>query len=186
MSGLIYKLVSDETTDIYIGKTIDTLPRVLSTYKSKYKSHLKTKDHYMECFQLIKYSDVQIKLIEEVDFNAEYLANIGNTDLILRMKHQYWLDNLEHVKQKAAISTIEERTLYKRDHYHMNKTSNLNSNVEKEINRLQKAKYMCSCMGVTSEFHIPIHEISLQHQSFIVTLKEIGMDINIEYTLILE
>ena len=59
--GKIYKLTSEETTDVYYGSTKISLKRRLQMHKANYKH----KDHHRESSKLVKYSDCKIELVEE-------------------------------------------------------------------------------------------------------------------------
>jgi hypothetical protein len=63
--GKIYKLYSPTHTKFYIGSTIATLGTRLSQHKYDYKKYLDGKYHYVSSFEICKYKDVDIQLIEK-------------------------------------------------------------------------------------------------------------------------
>ena len=86
--GRIYKLVSDETDDIYIGSTIQTLERRESGHTWDYKRYGEGKQHYMSSYKVVKYRDMRIELIFEGEFESvkemhqlegEYIRNTANS-----------------------------------------------------------------------------------------------------------
>jgi hypothetical protein len=64
--GRIYKIVSDQTDDVYIGSTCVPLCRRLANHKSDYKSYLNGKSNYITSYDVIKHGDSKIYLIEEI------------------------------------------------------------------------------------------------------------------------
>ena len=53
--GKIYKLISNQTDDIYYGSTIEkTLSNRLGGHRSQYKLWLNNKSNYVTSFEIIK------------------------------------------------------------------------------------------------------------------------------------
>jgi len=63
--GKIYCLRSHQTGDIYIGSTCQPLPKRKGDHRGKYKLWKNGKYHYVASFELIKYDDCYIELLEE-------------------------------------------------------------------------------------------------------------------------
>jgi ribosomal protein L28 len=62
----IYKIVSNQTNKIYIGSTTDkNLDHYLATYRAKYKRYLNKEFSYVSAFDILKYDDAYIILIED-------------------------------------------------------------------------------------------------------------------------
>ena len=72
MKGYIYKLTSEQTQDVYIGSTTQSLKKRLKDHRSDYKGQLNN----MTSFKLMKYPDVKIELIEEVEFDERNKLNL--------------------------------------------------------------------------------------------------------------
>lgn len=73
--GKIYKLVSSKTDKIYIGSTTRKyLNSRLSCHKYDYECYTnKTRNkHYMTSFEIVKYDDCRIEVIEEITFDHKY------------------------------------------------------------------------------------------------------------------
>jgi len=70
-NGKIYCIWSYETDEIYIGSTCRTLKRRLQSHKSSYRGFLKkTKhSHYTSSYEILKYDNVEIGIIEEYPCN---------------------------------------------------------------------------------------------------------------------
>ena len=63
--GKIYKLVSNYTKKIYIGSTCQPLHQRKGGHKCAYNMYINGKRHYQTSFDLIKWGDVDIVLLEE-------------------------------------------------------------------------------------------------------------------------
>ena len=66
MNGKIYAIKSNQTDKVYIGSTIRPLNRRLDGHKSDYKSYLNDKFSYVTSFEIVKFEDCFIELLEEV------------------------------------------------------------------------------------------------------------------------
>lgn len=118
--GIIYSIRSYQTPDIYIGSTIDTLPRRIYQHKTNYKGFQNGKGSYIYSFEIIKYDDCYIELIESYPCKSKSELHrregeiIRNTDCINknipgRSKSEYYQDNKAHI--------LEDKKLY----YEVNK-----------------------------------------------------------------
>ena len=68
LQGKIYSIKSKQVGDIYVGSTCDTLKGRFSKHKSSYKKYLTDGKKYVCAFEILKYSDAYIELIE--DYNC--------------------------------------------------------------------------------------------------------------------
>ena len=115
--GKIYKLVSNETTDIYIGSTTQPLSKRLGNHKSSFHAFMKTetgdnRNKFMSSFHLVKYEDCQIILIESYECNSR--------DELVR-RERYYIDTLDCVnkqfknKNKSTLEAVDEKKQFKDD-----------------------------------------------------------------------
>jgi hypothetical protein len=65
--GNIYKIVSDSTDKIYIGSTVKSLEERLEEHENDYELwfNKEFKSGYISSFEILKYGDYKIILIEE-------------------------------------------------------------------------------------------------------------------------
>ena len=63
--GKIYMLISEQTSDIYIGSTVQKLSDRFDDHKKDYKLWLNKKQHYITSYELCKYDDCKIHHIED-------------------------------------------------------------------------------------------------------------------------
>lgn len=97
--GKIYKLVSNETDKIYIGSTCQPLAKRKGEHKRHYNYYLKEKHHYITSFELIKYDDCDIVLIEE--------CPCENKDQ-LHKRERYFIESLDCVNKFIPARTQKE------------------------------------------------------------------------------
>src|SRR5271156_6832462 len=80
----IYKLVSDLTEDKYFGSTVQSLSARKNCHKTKYDCFVKGKHHYTTAFEVTKYPDFQIILVENFPCN-----NVEE----LRARERWYIEN---------------------------------------------------------------------------------------------
>ena len=125
----IYKIQSSKTNMIYIGSTTQTLPQRLSKHVGNYKDYLRNEKGYMTSFDILKFEDYYISLIEECNFNNrqqlfKYEGEIirQNINIVVnkvingRTLQEYRNDNKDIIKQKKEI--------YNEIHKEINKEKN--------------------------------------------------------------
>lgn len=113
-NGKIYKLVSDHTNDIYIGSTTKSLRERKAGHNTSYRSYINdsTKSRYLTSFELLKYDDCQIVLIEKYPC-------VDRIELYAR--ERYYIDNTKNTVNKiipfrSAEETKEKVKLYQQSH----------------------------------------------------------------------
>jgi len=80
MKGKIYILRSHQTEEVYYGSTIQKyLSSRLASHNAKYKKYVKGEYEYVSSFDIIKYPDAYIELVEEIDYEnrAELTSKEG-------------------------------------------------------------------------------------------------------------
>jgi len=135
-NGKIYALRSNKTDEIYIGSTAENrLSDRMSNHRRDYKNYLLEKRNYITCFEILKYDDCYIELIEEcpcknrmelerregqVQREMECVNKIiagrtqkeyydDNKDKILEQKKQYHTDNIDKIKERRKKDYIDNR-----------------------------------------------------------------------------
>jgi hypothetical protein len=102
----IYKIISNQTDDIYIGSTTkEYLSQRMTAHKYEYKQYsLGKRKLYYSSFELLKYDDVKIVLLEAYPD--------CKTKDELRKYEQEWLDKLECINKIKAYTTDEQKKNY--------------------------------------------------------------------------
>ena len=105
-NGKIYKLVSDQTNEIYIGSTTVSLNIRIRRHNDHYSYYLnnnKLKRDYISSFEIIKYGDCRIVLIENYSCNSR-------EELLLR--ERYYYETVKCVNIRIPKLTEEELSGY--------------------------------------------------------------------------
>ena len=178
--GKIYKLVSNETDDVYIGSTCDSLSKRLSGHRADYKRWLNDLYNYVSSFEIVKYSDCKIILIEEFSCkNKDQLHRrereyIENTVCINRRKRVITTEDerreLHNKHQKEYSSSHKELISIKNNEYYENNKEQLNvkRRVYYDNNKEQlKEKFTCDCSGKYTRINKSVHDKTIMHKNYI-------------------
>ena len=65
-NGKLYKIVSNDSTDIYVGSTCEKLSTRLAHHRGDYQKYLKGNKHFITAYELLKQPHYEIILIENV------------------------------------------------------------------------------------------------------------------------
>ena len=147
----IYKLSSIETSNVYVGLTTNTLSRRLAQHKCDYKRYIETNYHYLTSFEICKYADVKIELIEETDnktrerFHVENTENCINHDIPTRSFDEYQETNKEYLLKKRK------------------EWREKNKDILREKARARVKEVTCECGTVTTTKHLKRHMESQKH-----------------------
>ena len=136
--GKIYKIISNQTNLVYYGSTIEeVLTNRLSGHRQQYKSWLNGKHDYVTSFEIVKYQDCKIILVESypcktvyeltareqyyIDNNTCVNKNKANTGLNRKdYIKQYQIEHMDELKAKKKEyynNHIDEITQYKKEYY---------------------------------------------------------------------
>ena len=159
-NGKIYAIRSYQTDMIYIGSTCSPLNKRMWDHRAKYKQYLKKKYKYITSFEILKYGDAYIELIQEIScknilelrkWEGNYIRNMNcvNKYIPQRTKEEYYKDNKENIK----------KTSY--NNYHNNK----------ELISLKNKKTMdCICGSTFRRVAKARHNKSLKHRTYMFNL----------------
>jgi hypothetical protein len=107
--GRIYKIVSSECDDCYIGSTTKQVIDCFRVHKCGYNAYLAGNYKYDSSFEVLKFADASIELIHEglfdsrqdlAQFEGEIIRttpNAINKNMAGRSVKQYQQDNLEQI-----------------------------------------------------------------------------------------
>ena len=118
--GKIYKIISPSCDSVYIGSTTSPLIKRLWEHRGDLNAFLKGKKNYRTSFEIIKYEDAKIELIEVYPCNSRkeldsregfFIKNTKciNSSIAGRNKAEYYQDNKLRICEK------------KRDYHNKNK-----------------------------------------------------------------
>ena len=132
-NGKIYTIRSDSTDKYYIGSTTQPLSKRLSKHKEHYKIYLNGKYHNITSFEIVKYDDCYIELLEaypckskdELTKREGELIRLHKNDIVnkrieQRTYKQYRQDNKEKIaeqKKQYRQDNKEEIAEHKKQYY---------------------------------------------------------------------
>ena len=113
-NGKIYKIESDQTDKVYIGSTTQRLSQRMAKHRDKYKIYLKGNYHFVTSFDILKFGDAKIFLIENYpcsnkeELEARERHYIKTTNCVNkcqpgRTDKEYYEDNKEKIKEKKKV-----------------------------------------------------------------------------------
>lgn len=155
--GKIYKIVSFETDDIYIGSTIQPLSKRMTTHRSQYKAYVEGAEYCCSSKYILEQDPfARIVLIKNFscnskdELNAEELVIIQATDCVNRKKGQtadpdYYRDHAKSNYDKKREEILAKRCeKYKANSYDILRSKvvrNLNSGATKKPSKASLQKY---------------------------------------------
>lgn len=98
--GKVYKITSDNTTDVYIGSTTKELSQRLSGHKNAYKRFADNKTNYCLSFELVKHAHFEITLVEAV--------NVETKEELLKREGFHSMNTPNCINKKIAGRTMKE------------------------------------------------------------------------------
>ncbi len=148
--GKIYKLISNSTNDVYYGSTTQQyLCQRIAGHKYDYKKWKEGKQHYCSSYEIIKYNDVQIILIENYPCN--------NKDELSKREGYYVINNLcinSHTPGRTHNESVKA--------YYLKN--------EARIKLYRGSKITCECGSLIARNNISTHRKQSAHKQNIEKL----------------
>jgi hypothetical protein len=119
----IYKIESNQTEKIYIGSTtVKNLCTRICQHRQAYNKYLKDKIKYISSFEIVKYPDAKIILIQNVEcdtveelrkIEADYIKRLDtvNKNIPGRTDKEYRIDHKYIISEKAKAYRIDNRDI---------------------------------------------------------------------------
>jgi adenylate kinase family enzyme len=146
MKGSVYIIRSHQTDDVYYGCTMQMLCQRMADHRACYKRWLNGIANYVSSYDILKYDDAYIELVEEVEFmnKAILYAREGhyirenkcvNKQIAGRTRQQWTQDNKEDLTEYQKQYREDNKEIvaeYRKQYYEANKA---------EINERRRQKY---------------------------------------------
>ena len=169
-NGKIYVLRSHQTEDIYIGSTTTKLSKRFHKHKKDFKVWKNGKRRYISSFELIKYDDVYIQLLElcpcdskmELERREGQLirsVNCVNKNVAGRTQKEWRDDNKDTKKEYNKEYYQENKEILKEKH------KESREEYKKENKDKINQKFNCECGGKYTHNHKSRHLKSKKHLS---------------------
>jgi hypothetical protein len=131
-NGKIYSIRSHQIDKYYIGSTCLELCRRLFSHRSHYKTFLNDKNKYVYSFEILKYDDHYIELIEDYPCKTKRELEKREGELQRQYKNDI-------VNNNYAYTTPEQTLEKQKQYYQVNKKQTLE--YQKEYNEVNKENY---------------------------------------------
>ena len=185
-NGKIYMIMTENSNDIYIGSTTQTLEARLEEHESRFRRGVK----YYSSYEILKQGNYKIVLIknfacnskieletEETKFQKDLVCvnnrlarmteeekrqynkqyKIDNKEKIKQQRKQYRIDNKESIKQ-YNIANIEKIKQYRIDN-------------KERLKHYKSEKFGCVCDGKYTRGHKSKHLKSKKHLDYLESIK---------------
>ena len=111
----IYKITSNETTDVYIGKTKQPLKIRLQKHRSNYRLWCNETYHFTTSYLIVCYDDAKIELIEETEDISRESYWIRKLDCCNKQGNREIKDYIYKNKDKTYTQGFYYRFQYNED-----------------------------------------------------------------------
>ena len=141
--GKIYTIRSFQTEKYYIGSTCNPLYKRLANHKYNYESYKKGKSNFITSFDIIKYEDCYIELLEYFKCETKEELNKREGELIRLHKDNIVNKCIPNRKIKEWYENNRETILEKKKEYHENNRETLiqKKKIYNEINKNKRLNY---------------------------------------------
>ena len=174
--GKIYAIRSHQTKNVYIGSSIDRLSNRLACHKKNLKMYINGRYHYTTSYEIVKFEDCYIELIEDYKCNNKMelnrregqvireTLNCVNKNIAGRTNAEYYNDNRETriAQMKQYQQDNREALSIKAKQYHQDN--------REAISAKRGLKFNCECGRKYTYGHKARHLRSNKHQAYIATL----------------
>jgi len=167
----IYKIVCNETNDVYIGSTTQPLSTRMSKHRCDFKRYQAGTYHYVSSFEILKYPTAKILLVRNCPCNSReeleaiegsFIKNNECVNKITpgRTKAEWYQDNAETIKQRHNQYRKDnaEQIKQRGKRYYQDNTET--------IKEYKKQKHRCECGGKYTTTGRSQHFHSKKHIAF--------------------
>jgi len=188
--GKIYAIRSYSTDDVYIGSTCTTLTKRLSEHKCGYVRWLKKEHTYMTSYEVLKYGDAYIELVEECPCENKAQLNRREGEIVRSMtcvnknvagrtKEEYRVDNAEQLaalkrvyykRNAEAIAAVNKRLYEKNKEYIVARHKKYNERNKARLAARAAEKVTCACGCVVTRGYLAKHEKTKKHEQYLNNL----------------
>lgn len=181
-NGKLYTIRSHQTDNVYVGSTTQTLSVRMGGHRANFKSYNKGVGKYVTSFELLKYDDSYIELIELYPCNSKVELGRGegihirqmdcvNKNIAGRTQVEYYQDNKEQLKEYQKQHYQDNREQIKERHKQYKQDNKeaikeLGKQYYQQNKERQNKKFTCPCGGKYTHKHKSSHLRSKKHQKY--------------------
>ena len=166
-NGKIYTLRSYQTDDVYIGSTTQSLAVRKGGHQRDYKRYLNGKYRFITSFNIIKFDDCYIELIENYPCNSRNELERREGQLIRTIdcinKIVAGRTDKEWRDENKEVLAEKRKNYYECNKERLKEYRNENKEV---IAERKREKYTCECGSVSTLNHKSRHERTKKHREY--------------------
>ena len=178
-NGKLYTIRSHQTAKVYVGSTTQALSVRMGGHRLDFKNYTKGGTKYVTSFELLKYDDAYIELIELYPCNSKTELGRGegihirqmdcvNKYIAGRTRAEYREDNKEYIKEKKKEyyqDNKEQKKQYRQDN--REEISERNKQYKQKNKEKLSKKNDCPCGGKYTHINKSIHLRTKKHQKYL-------------------
>jgi hypothetical protein len=180
INGMIYCLKSKHTDKVYVGSTEKTLDDRFRQHKRDYKKYLTGKYSCITSFEILKYNDCWIELLEICECESkdilrrvegEFITQLNcvNKNVAGRTYKEYQKEYRENNKEKSKEyreNNKDKNKEYQKEYRENNKEKIKEYREEYYTDNKDKLneKVECECGSIVSRFNLTRHKKSNKHK----------------------
>ena len=158
-NGKIYAIRSHQTEDIYIGSTTTKLSKRFYLHKQHFKYWKEGKYRYTSSYDIIKYGDAYIQLLELCPCDSK---------MELERREGQLIRSMDCMNKRIEGRTDKE---YRADN--KEKISEYRQSYKKENKDKINQKYNCECGGKYTHRYKSRHFKTKKHQTYILNVEKL-------------
>lgn len=159
----VYRIWSPSSTLEYYGSTTQILSQRLGGHARNHRKWQAGKYNYVSSFEIMKFSDARIELVEVVDTKSKQ---------VLRAREGHYIRTNDCVNKNVAGRTAAEYHIDNREH-ELKRMNAYNAAHRDEISARKGIKVECECGGKHTHGNTARHLKSAKHLAYAATLAAI-------------
>lgn len=144
--GKIYKIVSDSSDNVYVGSTCKLLCQRIACHKGGFKRWQAGKSGKCLSYDIIKYGDAQIFLLENYPCHSKEELNA---------RERWYIENTENSINKILPGRTKQE--YRKENY---------QKIREKQKQQQKQKHACICGGRYINANKKAHSRTSKHKKW--------------------
>jgi hypothetical protein len=187
LNGKLYTIRSHQTDKVYVGSTTQTLSVRMAGHRKDFKRYNKGLYSYVSSFELLKYDDAYIELIELYPCNSKVELDRGegvyirqmdcvNKNIAGRTRTEWIEENKEGIKEyqkeyrqnnKEKIAELNKQHYQDNKEYYNEYNKKYKQDNRERIKEQANKKFDCECGGKYTNGNKSTHLGSKKHQKYL-------------------
>lgn len=170
--GKIYGIYSSHTDKVYYGSTFKSLNQRLAFHKYQYNQYQNNNSTYMTSFEIVKYDDHYIELLEDFPCNSKQELQKHEGKIILQNKDAVNKNIAGRTRKEYKIDKKNEIRNNKKEYYKkykqifVKKRKQYQQENSDRILEHANQKHICACGGRYTLCHKSQHIKTSKHKQY--------------------